>query len=50
MLVLMVGAGNALEKGISSQIEGFATNSCFFLQQKIRRSLTKVSVKEEDGT
>ncbi|ULB34176.1 MULTISPECIES: ABC transporter permease [Proteiniphilum] len=30
MLVLMVGAGNALEKGISSQIEGFATNSCFF--------------------
>ncbi len=30
MLVLMVGAGNALEKGISSQIEGFATNSAFF--------------------
>lgn len=30
MLVLMVGAGNALEKGIMSQIEGFATNSCFF--------------------
>lgn len=31
MLVLMVGAGNALEKGISSQIEGFATNSAFFM-------------------
>lgn len=30
MLVLMVGSGNALEKGIFSQIEGFATNSCFF--------------------
>ena len=30
MLVLMVGAGNALEKGIFSQIDGFATNSCFF--------------------
>jgi putative ABC transport system permease protein len=29
MLVAMVGAGVALEKGISSQIEGFATNSCF---------------------
>ncbi len=31
MLVVMVGAGNALEKGITSQIEGFATNSCFFM-------------------
>ena len=30
MLVLMVGAGNALDHGISSQIEGFATNSAFF--------------------
>ena len=30
MLVLMVGAGNALSEGISSQIEGFATNSAFF--------------------
>ena len=30
MLVLMVGAGNALESGIYSQIEGFATNSAFF--------------------
>ncbi|MFA5734747.1 MAG: ABC transporter permease, partial [Proteiniphilum sp.] len=30
MLVLMVGAGNALETGMTSQIEGFATNSCFF--------------------
>ena len=30
MLVAMVGSGNALDKGISSQIEGFATNSCFF--------------------
>ncbi len=33
MLVLMVGAGNALEQGIFSQIEGFATNSCFFESQ-----------------
>lgn len=33
MLVLMVGAGNALEKGISSQIEGFATNSVFFVAE-----------------
>lgn len=29
MLVAMVGAGVALERGIASQIEGFATNSCF---------------------
>jgi len=29
MLVAMVGAGVALERGMSSQIEGFATNSCF---------------------
>ena len=34
MLVLMVGAGNALSKGISSQIEGFATNSCFFASER----------------
>lgn len=33
MLVLMVGAGNALGKGISSQVEGFASNSCFFWTQ-----------------
>ena len=33
MLVLMVGAGNALAKGISSQVEGFAANSCFFWTQ-----------------
>lgn len=30
MLVLMVGAGNALNNGIMSQVEGFAANSCFF--------------------
>ena len=30
MLVVMVGAGNGLSKGISSQIEGFASNSAFF--------------------
>lgn len=29
MLVVMVGAGVALERGMSSQIEGFATNSAF---------------------
>jgi putative ABC transport system permease protein len=29
MLMAMVGAGVALQKGMSSQIEGFATNSCF---------------------
>jgi putative ABC transport system permease protein len=34
MLVLMVGAGNALEEGMSSQIEGFATNSCFFAAER----------------
>jgi len=28
-LVVMVGAGVALQRGMSSQIEGFATNSCF---------------------
>ena len=29
MLVVMVGAGIALQRGMQSQIEGFATNSCF---------------------
>ena len=29
MLVAMIGAGTALKNGIFSQIEGFATNSCF---------------------
>ncbi|MBP1677930.1 MAG: hypothetical protein H6Q20_2489 [Bacteroidetes bacterium] len=29
MLVAMVGAGVALQRGMNSQIEGFATNSCF---------------------
>ena len=36
MLVLMVGAGNALEKGIMSQIDGFAVNSCFFWSQNTK--------------
>lgn len=30
MLVVMVGAGVALQRGMSANIEGFATNSCFF--------------------
>ncbi|MGI6074594.1 MAG: ABC transporter permease [Fermentimonas sp.] len=30
MLVLMVGAGNALKNGMNSQLEGVATNSAFF--------------------
>lgn len=34
MLVVMVGAGVALERGISSQIEGFATNSCFIWSEQ----------------
>jgi putative ABC transport system permease protein len=33
MLVLMVGAGKALETGIMSQIEGFATNSVFLMAE-----------------
>jgi len=34
MLVVMVGAGVALQRGMSSQIEGFATNSCFVWSEK----------------
>ena len=34
MLVTMVGAGVALQRGMSSQIEGFATNSCFIWTEK----------------
>jgi putative ABC transport system permease protein len=34
MLVAMVGAGIALQRGMSSQIEGFATNSCFVWAQQ----------------
>ena len=30
MLVVMVGAGVALQRGMTANIEGFATNSCFF--------------------
>lgn len=33
MLVVMVGAGDALKKGIWSQIDGFATNSAFIWSQ-----------------
>lgn len=29
MFVVMVGLGNALESGIMSQVQGFASNSCF---------------------
>ena len=34
MLVTMVGAGVALQRGMNSQIEGFATNSCFIWTEK----------------
>jgi len=34
MLVVLVGAGTALERGISSQIESFSTNSCFMWSQR----------------
>lgn len=34
MLVVMIGAGNGLSKGINSQIEGFASNSAFFQAQQ----------------
>lgn len=34
MLVVMVGAGIALERGINQNIEGFATNSCFVWSQQ----------------
>jgi putative ABC transport system permease protein len=30
MLTILVGAGNAFESGIMKQVEGFASNSCFF--------------------
>ena len=34
MLVIMAGAGSALEKGIMGNVEGVATNSCFFFADK----------------
>jgi len=34
MLVVLVGAGTALERGISSQIESFSSNSCFMWSQR----------------
>lgn len=34
MLVTMVGAGVALQRGMNSEIEGFATNSCFIWTEK----------------
>ena len=34
MLVVMVGAGSALQRGMNSTIEGFATNSCFFWDEQ----------------
>jgi len=33
MLVVMVGAGVALQRGMSANVEGFATNSCFVWTQ-----------------
>ena len=38
MLVAMVGAGSALETGIMSQVEGFATNSCFVSDDRTSES------------
>lgn len=29
MIIIMLGAGNGLERGILKQVDGFATNSCF---------------------
>lgn len=34
MLVVMVGAGVALQRGMSANIQGFATNSCFVWTQE----------------
>jgi len=34
MLVVMVGAGVALQRGMSANIQGFATNSCFIWTQE----------------
>lgn len=34
MLVAMVGAGVALQRGMNSQVEGFATNSCFIWSER----------------
>jgi len=34
MLVVMVGAGVALQRGMSANIQGFATNSCFVWSQE----------------
>jgi len=34
MLTILLGTGNGLENGMMSNIEGFATNSCFFYADK----------------
>ncbi|MCE5174691.1 MAG: ABC transporter permease [Bacteroidales bacterium] len=34
MLTILLGTGNGLENGMMSNIEGFATNSCFFYTDK----------------
>lgn len=34
MLVIMLGAGQALERGMMQNIDGFATNSCFFMPNR----------------
>ncbi|MDD4921489.1 MAG: ABC transporter permease [Bacteroidales bacterium] len=34
MLTILLGTGNGLENGMMSNIEGFATNSCFFYAEK----------------
>lgn len=34
MLVVMVGAGNALQNNMMEEIEGFATNSCFISNER----------------
>jgi len=34
MLTILLGTGNGLENGMKSEIEGLATNSCFFFAER----------------
>ena len=49
MLVALIGGGQGMQQAMSSQFEGFATNSAFLVSQKTGEAYN-VSGKDAGGT
>ena len=49
MLVALIGGGQGMQQAMSSQFEGFATNSAFWFRRR-REKRIKVSGKDAGGT